>query len=334
MTIRKQATIRDVAKMAGVAVSTASRALGNGPASKATREKVEHAAKQLQFVPNPTARRLSEGTSDIVALVVQETPSFIFGDPNIAEMVGSLSVNLTREGLIPFLSLANPKDADGFGRLLRETGADAAVAISSHMGDALLRVVGESDVPWVFIGKPPKGLRCPYVDVDQKRAGYDVGRLLVERGRRHMAVISGPFDMSAPQGRNQGFEQALAEDGLKPEVVMEADFSAEGGFGGMIRVIRNHPEVDAVFAHSDQMAAGALRYLLQAGRKVPQDVSLVGFDDLRIARALSPSLTTCAQPIEQLSSAVVDLLKRSLGSEKRVRDSAIFRAPLVLRESV
>ena len=213
-------TIRDVAQRAGVAVSTASRALSGGSASEATRRKVQEAAEALHFVPNPAARRLTGGHSNVVALVVDEPTDFLFRDDFLAGILGQLSMSLARENLLPFLILAEPDNAKGFEQLLQRSGAEGVVVASFHEGRKFADMLKRFDKPTVFIGSPPKGFKCPYVDVDNYDGGYQAGKLLVERGCRHIALIEGPRDMPTPKERTDGFRAALKEQGLERSLRM------------------------------------------------------------------------------------------------------------------
>lgn len=330
---RQAVTIRDVAKRAGVAVSTASRALSGGSASEETREKVRKAAEELQFVPNLSARRLTGGHSNVVALVVDEPTDFLFRDDFIVSMLGQLSISLARKSLLPFLVLVSPGDIDGFEELLGKSGAEGVVAVSFHEGERFSSAMRRMGKPVVFIGTPPKGFKCPFVDVDNYDGGYQAGRHLVERGCQHLAMIEGPKDMPTPHERTSGFLAALEEYGLEPEMVCSGSYEMDNGVRSMERILDSFPNVDGVFAHSDKIAAGVLHVLSKAGRRVPDDVAVIGFDDLQAARLLSPPLTTIAQPLNVVADAATDMLSYRLEHGSWKVSSQRFPVNLVLRES-
>ncbi|MCH4209513.1 LacI family DNA-binding transcriptional regulator [Bifidobacterium sp.] len=329
-------TIRDVARKAGVAVSTASRALGEGSASPATRSKVRQAARELHFVPNMAARQLTSGRSNIVAIVITESPDFAFRDAFISDIVSRLMGSFSKANLLPFLVLIAPTDADGFIRLLRNSGAEGMVVVSFHYSKRFATIIKASGKPTVFVGKPPVGMNYPYVDPDQIQGGYLAGQLLVSRGRRHIAFIEGPVDMQSPAGKNlrtEGCVMALKEASLEPVAILPGPYSFEHGIEAMAAILDAHPTVDGVFAQSDQIAAGALHALHQRGKRVPQDVAVIGFDDFHIASATSPRLTTVAQPLTQLAQAATDMLIHRLATGEWKTTVQIFPVTLVTRES-
>lgn len=326
-------TIRDVAQRAGVAVPTASRALSGGSASEATRRKVQEAAEALHFVPNPAARRLTGGHSNVVALVVDEPTDFLFRDDFLAGILGQLSMSLARENLLPFLILAEPDNAKGFEQLLHRSGAEGVVVASFHEGRKFADMLKRFDKPTVFIGSPPKGFKCPYVDVDNYDGGYQAGKLLVERGCRHIALIEGPRDMPTPKERTAGFRAALKEQGLEPIASYAGSYEMDNGLKSMERIIAEYPQVDGVFAHSDKIAAGALHVLDRFDKQVPQDVAVVGFDDLQAARLLNPQLTTLAQPLDDMAEAATRILAHRLENGTWRVSFQRFPVRLVRRES-
>ncbi|MEE1295855.1 MAG: LacI family DNA-binding transcriptional regulator [Bifidobacterium sp.] len=326
-------TIRDVARMAGVAVSTASRALGNGSASEATRRKVLDAARQLNFVPNAAARSLPGGQSNTVAIVIDEPADTLFEDEFIVTLLGRVSVALASRELLPFLVLASPEDTEGFTRLLNASGADGVIVASMHEGHAIGQVLREFGRPMVFIGNPPAGMGRHYVDVDNREGGYQAGRCLVERGCRRIAVIEGPKDMTTPRERTEGFKAALRAEGLEPVMSVSGPYTMASGEKGMRKLLAAVPDLDGVFAHSDKIASGAMRVLLENRRAIPDDVAVVGFDDLQVAAMLTPPLTTVAQPLEAVAENAAELLKDYLDTGVWKFSSIRLPAPLVRRQS-
>jgi DNA-binding LacI/PurR family transcriptional regulator len=335
MNADKVVTIRDVANRAGVAVSTASRALGNGSASAATRQRVRQAAEELHFSPNSAARRLSSGRSGVVALAVPEPTPFIFGDPFISGMISRLSLAFAQRGLLPFLALTNPDDAEGFKSLLDRVGADGLVVLSYHQSNRVAEVIHHYRKPQVFIGRPPHGSSVPYVDVNNRAGGYLAGQRLIEIGRSRIAVIAGPEDMTAPSDRTEGITQALQEAGLSPVVVLQGPFSTDSGYAAMHRILEDFPDIDAVFAESDEIAAGAMQAIAMCSRhiRIPQDLAIIGFDDFRLAKALSPKLTSIAQPLDDMANGAAQMLQDCLKDGVCRDRSKIFDVQLKPRDT-
>jgi DNA-binding LacI/PurR family transcriptional regulator len=331
----KVVTIRDVAERAGVAVSTASRALGAGSASPSTRQKVRRAASELHFSPNLAARRLSSGRSGVVALAVPEPTPFIFGDAFISGMISRLSLSFAERGLLPLLALTNPDDSDGFERLLDRVGADGMVVLSYHLSNTVAEAIRRYQKPQVFIGRPPQDTAVPYVDVNNHAGGYLAGKRLLEIGRTRIVVIAGPEDMTAPVDRTEGMVEALGEAGLQPLAVVQGPFSTEFGAKAMKRLLDDFPHLDAVFAESDEIAAGAMQAMASYERqiRVPEDVAIIGFDDFRLAGALSPKLTSLAQPLDAMADGAVRMLEECLRDGECRQQSEIFEVQLKIRDS-
>ncbi|MBW3091847.1 LacI family DNA-binding transcriptional regulator [Bifidobacterium sp. 82T10] len=326
-------TIRDVAKLAGVAVSTASRALSGGSASEKTRQKVRQAAEALHFVPNQAAKQLTSGKSNVVAIMVPEEPDFVFRDAFVSGMVAQLATSFTAVGLLPFLALTKPHDAQGFLKVLRGSGASGIVVISFHYSKPFADALEQSGKPIVSIGTPHPAMHYPYVDVDNYQGGYDAAKLLYKRGRRNIAVIAGPTDMQASVLRTEGVQDGLKALDLEPVALVCGEYGAKRGEDEMNRILEKHPNVDGVFAESDEIAAGALRALLNAGKRVPEDVALIGFDDFHVARVVSPRLTTFAQPLATMAETATQMMVERLETGEWKRRAVIFPAPMVRRES-
>ncbi|MBT1174656.1 LacI family DNA-binding transcriptional regulator [Bifidobacterium sp. LC6] len=330
---KETVTIRDVAKLAGVAVSTASRALGNGSASAKTRLKVQETAEALHFVPNQAAKQLTSGKSNIIAIVVPENPDFVFRDAFVSGMVSQLATSFTAAHLLPFLVLTKPHDAHGFAEILKSSGAAGIVMVSFHYSKSFADVLEQSGKPIVSIGQPDPSMHYPYVDVDNYQGGYDAMMLLRKLGRKHIAVIAGPTDMQASVLRTQGVRAALKTLKMEPIALVPGEYGTEHGENVMRQVLAEHPEVDGVFAQSDQIAVGALKALLATGKRVPEDVALIGFDDFHVAQAVSPSLTTFSQPLATMAKTATEMLCERLESGEWKRKAVVFPAPLVRRES-
>ncbi len=181
--------------------------------------------------------------------------------------------------------------------------------------------------------RPGQPTPITYVDVDQAAGARLAVEHLVARGRRRIATIAGPLDMPASQDRLAGFRAAIAEHGLPEPAVAEGDFTQQGGAAAMKQLLAEAPDLDAVFVASDLMALGALPMLSRTGRRVPEDVAVVGFDDSSAALACDPPLTTVHQPVEEMAAEMATLLLRQIEHPGQAVASAIFHPTLVVRES-
>ena len=328
-------TIRQVAAAAGVSRATASRVINGGHlVSPATRETVEAAIARLGFTPNPAARSLATRRTGSVALVVPEPDTRLLTDPFFGSIINGLSLALEQADLQMVLLIA--RDAAGARRATRyvRTGhVDGAVVASHHRDDALNRDLAESGLPSVFIGRPLGVAHAHYVDMDNTLGARLATEHLLGLGRRHVATIAGPADMTAGIDRLVGWREALAGAGRRADALAHGDFTASGGAAAMERLLAEHPETDAVFAASDLMATGALPILAAHGRRVPQDVAVIGFDDLEAAESTHPPLSTVAQPVSEMAAQAGRMLVDLLAGRDPWQDPVLFAARLVLRAS-
>ncbi|MER5204126.1 LacI family DNA-binding transcriptional regulator [Streptomyces sp. NPDC002825] len=306
---RRHTTLDEVAELAGVSRSVASRALNNAPhVSRAKREAVERAVRQLGFVPNPTARALATRQTGAAALVVSGEDPSIFADPFFARVIAGASAALEDADLHLMLCLAASDRGRGrVERLLRSKGADGVMLMALREDDPLARLAEEAELPVVFGGRPVGLEPRWYVDVDNVGGARAATEHLIAAGRTRVATICGRLDTEVGRARYRGYRDAMLAAGLEP-YPSAGDFTGPSGAAAMAALLAHRPDLDGVFAASDNMAAGALRTLRKAGRLVPSDVAVVGFDDLPVARIAEPPLTTVHQPVEGLGREMARML--------------------------
>ncbi|MFE2673034.1 LacI family DNA-binding transcriptional regulator [Streptomyces hygroscopicus] len=307
---RRQPTLDEVTELAGVSRSVASRAINNAPhVSRAKREAVERAVRQLGYVPNPTARALATRQTGAAALVVSGEDPSIFADPFFAQVIVGASAALEEADLHLMLCLAasgrSRKRVEG---LVRSKGADGVMLMALRENDPLARMADEAEIPVVFGGRPVGTVPRWYVDVDNVGGAREATEYLVSRGRTRVAAICGRLDTEAGRARYRGYRDAMLAAGLGPFPPQEGDFTEPSGAAAMAALLVNHPDVDGVFAANDNMGAGALRALREAGRLVPADVAVVGFDDLAVAQIADPPLTTVHQPLTAFGREMARML--------------------------
>ncbi|MGJ7439914.1 LacI family DNA-binding transcriptional regulator [Aquipuribacter sp. MA13-6] len=332
----RPATLVDVATRAGVGRGTASRALtGSSAVSPAVRAAVLKAADELDYRPNLAARSLRSRRSGSVALVVPETEDVVFTDSFFSGILRGVNAELTDAGLLLVLSLPRT-DAQRhqIQRHAVDGHVDGVILISAHDTDPLPAALLAAGVPVVTAGRPSAGT-MPSVDVDNRGGARAATEHLIGTGRRVVTTITGPQDMSAGTDRVAGWRDAVTAAGLPthPRHQADGEFTEEGGYRAMQRLLQEVPDLDGVFVASDLMAAGALTALREAGTAVPGDVGVVGFDDRPLARHLSPPLTTVCQPIEDLGRGATRLLLGLLAGEPPPEAPLVLPTHLVLRAS-
>jgi len=332
----RPATLVDVAARAGVGRGTASRALtGSTSVSPGVRSAVLQAADELDYRPNLAARSLRSRRSGSVALVVPETEDVVFTDSFFSGILRGVNAELTDAGLLLVLSL--PRTDEQRHQIERHAvdgHVDGVILISAHDTDPLPSALLAAGVPVVTAGRPSDGT-MPSVDVDNRGGARAATEHLIAAGRRELTTVTGPQDMSAGTDRVAGWRDAVSAAGLAtyPRHMADGEFTEEGGYLAMQRLLRVVPGLDGVFVASDLMAAGALTALREAGKGVPTDVSVVGFDDRPLARHLSPPLTTVRQPIEDLGRSATRMLLQLLAGEPAPAEPTVLPTQLVVRES-
>lgn len=314
---KRQVTLDEVAERAGVSRSAASRVLNNAPhVSKAKREAVRRAVADLGYVPNASARALATQQVGAVVLAISSDNPEVFADPFFAEVVVGISSVLEETELELVLMMAtSTRGQTRLERLLRTRQTDGVMLMSMHGDDPLARLAEQADVPVVFGGAPLAFEPKYYVDADNRGGARLATEHLIATGRRRIATITGRMDEGAGVARYKGYQEALAVAGQDASRVVAGNFSEEGGTRAMHELLAQHPDLDAVFVASDQMAIGALRVLADSGRAVPDDVAVVGFNDITVARHTNPPLTTISQPIQSLGRELARMLLATIAGE-------------------
>jgi len=329
----RRPTLDEVARRAGVSRSAASRALNNARhVSRATREAVEHAIQELGYIPNPTARALATQQAGAVILAVSHDDPAMFADPFFAQIIVGVSAALEATDTVLMLALASSGHGrERVERVLRSRRADGVMLLALRGDDPLYRLTEQLGLPVVVGGRPLHGEPTWYVDADNRGGARLATEHLIAGGRSRIATITGQLDTRAGADRLRGFQEATAVAGLDNTWIEQGDFGEDSGAQATARLLAAHPDLDALFAASDNMAAGALRTLKALGRSVPADVAVVGFDDLPIARHTDPPLTSVNQPIRALGREMAKMLIGLMDGERPT--ALILPTRLTVRES-
>ena len=218
-------------------------------------------------------------------------------------------------------------------RYLSHRHVDGAVVASHHRNDGLADHLSAIGLPCVFVGRPWSGERVTYVDVDNVAGGREATRVLIDRGCRRIGTIAGPADMTAAVDRLHGWHEAMGAADLPTDAVAIGDFTETGGEAAARELMERHPDLDGIAVASDLMAAGALRVLAESGRRVPDDVAVVGYDDLGVAERTSPALTTVRQSIDEMAERATRLLLEQLGTTRPGPMRVVIPPVLVRRDS-
>jgi DNA-binding LacI/PurR family transcriptional regulator len=325
-------TIEDVARVAGVSRATASRALNGQPGASATvRERVARAVAQLGYRPDVAARELASGRRRALDLVVVlpddcET-AWLATDPYYGRIIAGLMPALDREGLPLRIRRVDASAATAqLDRIAAEVTAGAVIVnVPDGPAERFARRTGGG-----VVSMTPTGADIPGVVARNREGARAALAHLHARGRRRIGVVHGPAGNACAASRREGCAEAAQELGLTL-IEEDGDFSREGGYAAAERLLRRDPDLDALFAASDMMGAGTVQAVTDTGRRVPQDVAVVAFDDSIAALYANPPLTTVRQPVEEMAAAAIEALlagdaaqgwKRTFDCEVVVRASA------------
>ncbi|AFZ66632.1 LacI family DNA-binding transcriptional regulator [Deinococcus peraridilitoris] len=323
-------TLEQVALASGVSVSTVSRILnGSANVSPNKRAAVEQAVAQLDYKPNVLARGLARGRTMSIGVVTQDVSSPFYGD-----MLRGIEHGLSGSGYLPIFADGHwhPEEENAAIDVLLGRKVDALIVLGGAVADERLLEVSAT-LPLLVFGRQIPEIAEQCLRLNNERGAYLLTKHLIEFGHRRIAHIAGPSAHRDACDRLAGYRAALTDAGLNviPELILEGDFLESSGFMAATRLFEGREVFSAIFAANDQMAYGARLALHRKGVRVPDDISLVGFDDLPSSTFCTPPLTTVRQPTYDLGIAVAGSVLRMLAGE-RPRLPHI-ELQLVLRES-
>jgi len=333
-TARRPPTLAHVAALAGVSPATASRVLsGSAHVSPDARMLVEDAVQRLGYVRRRSAPRLV-GPGESIAVVLCEDSSRVFADPFFARLLQGVKRELEGGPQHVVLMVGGNEEWRTAAEYLRAGHTAGVLLVGPHRDHPLVRLHTASRGPVVVAGRPLSPIRLPYVDADNRGGARAALEHLVATGRRKIGVIAGPPDVGPGIDRLAGYRAAATDAGIEIEgLIVRGDFSRTSGEHAMNRLLARRPDLEAVAAASDLMALGAMRALHRAGRRIPDDVAVVGFDDLPIARRIRPALTTVRQPVEDLGARAVRELLGLIGGRSAPERGVILKSKLIVRDS-
>jgi LacI family transcriptional regulator len=339
----KRPTIRDVALRADVSHQTVSRVLNRDPrVTENTRARVAAALQELDYVPNAVARSLTSARTHTLGVVTANVADYAFG-----QTVAGAEAEARRRGYYLLVGsvedASNEAEEEAYLQLLLQRQVEGLIldwpTLANHSSLGLSLVAARLPVVLVAATTDRPGVQS--VDIDNRQAGHDATAYLIAQGHRSVATISGPLAWSSAQHRLAGYHDALRTAGMQasPNLILSCpDWGPDSGRLATARLLDEHAEFTAIFAQSDLLAAGAIAELRQRNVRVPEDVSIIGFDDIPIAGFLEPPLTTMRQPIRELgelaTSIVIQSIGRSESTETGQSHRHLLSATLVVRESV
>ncbi|MEN6409305.1 MAG: LacI family DNA-binding transcriptional regulator [Anaerolineaceae bacterium] len=302
MTKKTSMTIEDIARLANVSKSTVSRSLNNSPLIRQeTKERIQAIAREHHFCINTPARNLSLRQSHTIAMVTHayHAENYSMEDLFSLEVMGGISHALYALGYDLLIVHVDPRDTDWAHQYLDSGRVDGFILLTSNRKQTHIKALVEMNAPFIVWGVPQLQYNCCSVNGDNITGGRLATEHLIQIGRQRIAFLGGPPDDLEVQYRFKGYETALQAAGsnVDPNRVAHGDYSHTSGSTAMQRLLEQSPDLDAVFVNSDLMAIGAINVIQNCGKRVPEDIAVVGYDDLSIANFNNLPLTTVRQNI-------------------------------------
>jgi DNA-binding LacI/PurR family transcriptional regulator len=335
---KRPLNLEDIAAKAGVSRSTVSRIVNNSPnVSERTRQRVLAVIAQVGYTPNPAARALVTQRTQAIGVIIPLAPLTFFEDafyfPTLLQGISS-TTSQRDYAMMLWLNQSEEDDEKFYDRIIKNRLMDGVVIASAVRGEPLIEHFMQSGTPFVLVEDPCLDSdQISYVAVDNLTAAREAVTHLIALGRKRIAHITGNLHITDGSDRLEGYRQALLDAGLGVDesLIVEGNFSHRSGYEGMKTLLPRG--VDAVFASNDITARGVLQALQEAGVRVPEEIALIGFDDLPTAVQVSPKLTTVRQPVEEkgrlAASILLDLIENPDSQPRQV----LLPTRLVIRES-
>lgn len=328
---RSRVTIRDVAAHAGVSHQTVSRVInGSKRVLPATRERVENAIATLGYRPNAIARSMAKGTSGTLACIAPNLTDYTF-----ASIVDGAELQARKEGY--FLLSASAPSEETFSALIDELASSRrteGIIVMNPYQDSRHRYLSDA-FPTVFAGARPRPNINYSVALNDFIVAKEATQHLISLGHRDIAMITGPMVEDCCQDRRDGYLSALQEANIpvNPDWQIEGNWSAESGYDSFMSIINKGERPTAVFAQNDHAAVGVLRAAKEIGLHVPDQLSVIGIDDVPLASFFTPSLTTMRQDFAAIGQEAVKLLLQAIRQPDASKQNHVLPAELILRES-
>ena len=333
----KRLTLEEIGQIAGVSRSTVSRVINNHPNIRpAVRQRVEDVIRQTGYQPNSAARSLASSQSRVFGLVMPSILQSAFADPYYPLVIQAISHACNQNDYTPalFLFQTSEEEEKMSQRIVASGLIDGLIVTADTINSTFVSKIQQYDIPFVQIGRPltTHAASISYVDVDNEAGAYLATSHLVQLGYRRIGQLATVHN-TAGADRDTGFRQALADRGLAVDeaLVKVSDFSEAGGYQAMQDLLNQQPE--AVFAQSDAIALGAVRAIRDRGLGVPDDIAVVGFDDMPLAANADPPLTTVRQPINRTGMLAVETLIDIVRTTPEPARHIVLPVELVIRAS-
>jgi LacI family transcriptional regulator len=327
-------TLKDIAERVGVTESTISRVLNGIPkASKETRDEIFQVAAELGYKPNQIARSLVTKKTHTIGLIISDLSNTYFA--RVASGIEKIASKYDNS-LIISTTGGEENEELKYINLLKEKQVDGILFASGRMPESCKKLLRETEIPTVVVAREVEEA-LPSVHIDNVKESYRAVKYLINSGHTKIAMISGAAnDKESGLYRIQGYKQALNDNNLaiREDLIVEGDFKLQSGIKAMKEILKKDDSITAVFAASDEMGVGAIKAIKKAGLKVPEDISVVGFDNNIISLASDPELSTISQPEEELGWHAMEMLYKVINGENLAEKKIYLPCKFIKRESV
>ena len=328
------ATIYEVSKLAGVSLATVSRVTNNNTrVSDKTKKRVEDAMAELAYRPNSIAQSLASSCSNSIGVMVSELNGPFFG-----QMMAGIEKELREAGkhVIITTGQSNEKKEKNGIEFLLSRNCDALIVHIEALSDEYLRELNKSGTPVYFISRTIEGLQENCINVNNELGGYLATQVIIEQGHKQIAYIAGPQFKTDSQDRLLGHKRALKENNIvfNPALYFEGDFKYTGGRNGIKSLLKNKIIFSALVCASDEMASGAMTFAREHGIKLPEELSIVGFDNIIFSQHLYPKLTTVDYPVFEMGQMAAKLVLKNVYHQNKLQITHFFKPTLITRDSV
>jgi LacI family transcriptional regulator len=328
-------TLEDIAKISGYSRSTVSRVINkeNGVSEKA-RIAISKIIEENDYQPNLAARGLASGKSKIFGLVISHGINDLFSDSFYSLLMQGVTKACAEKDYSVMLWLSKMLSKEELiAKITNNSILDGLIISSIEYQDPMIDEIINSKIPFVMVGQNSPNKSIHFVDTNNSKSAFQAVNYFIELGYKRIATITGPTNKIAGRDRLEGYKMALAQNNIEvdPRLIQLGYFSDLGGYSAMEKLLVYQPE--AVFVASDTMAFGAIRAIKDAGLQIPDDIALIGFDNIPTSAEMSPPLTTIHQDIQKMGEIAVDMLIDLISNKNKEIENIILPAELIIRES-
>lgn len=326
-------TMKDIAKLTGLGLATISSYFNGGNVREKNRKKIEEAIEELHYEVNEVARGLKTNATKTIGVVIPELNNIF-----CTEVIAGMEDILRSHGYATIICDCRTdkkleKEAVEF---LTRKRVDGIINMAVDVTGDHLRAFQKTGKPIILIDRYIKGLECDSVLVDNKKAAQKAVSLLLENGHRNIGIIAGPDDISTAQERLEGYYQAYEDAGIeiRESLIYHGDYTIPGGVRALEALVHSNPEMTAVFVTNYEMTMGAVIGMNELGIRMPDELSIIGFDNLEFARACSPKLTIVSQPTHEIAQEVARIMLERLGGEKEIKVVEKLQTEIIMGKSI